>query len=57
MCLIKVVCRELENVYDSWEVPWGSVGEDDNLQTAGQQRALEHILLQNTLRTDTRTQG
>jgi hypothetical protein len=31
MYLVEVVCGELEDVYDSWEVPWGSVGEDDNL--------------------------
>lgn len=48
--LIEVISRELEGVDDVGEVSWRSVGEGDNLQAAGQQGAVEDVLLQNTLR-------
>lgn len=47
--LVEVISRELEDVDHVWEVSWRSVGEDDNLQTAGEQGAMEDVLLQNTL--------
>lgn len=47
--LVEVISRELEDVDHVWEISWWSVGEDDDLQTAGEQGAMEDVLLQNTL--------
>lgn len=44
-----MISRELEDADQVGEVSWRSVGEDDDLQTAGQQGAMEDVLLQNTL--------
>lgn len=40
---------ELEDADHVGKISWRSVGEDDDLQTAGQQGAMEDVLLQNIL--------
>lgn len=47
--LIEVISRELEDADHVGEISRRSVGEDDDLQTAGEQGAMEDVLLQNTL--------
>lgn len=44
-----MIGRELEDGDQVWEISWRSVGEDDDLQTADEQRAMEDVLLQDTL--------
>ncbi len=48
--LVELISRQLENADQVREISWRSVGEDDDLQTADEQRAMEDVLLQNTLR-------
>ncbi len=48
--LVEVIRGELEDADQVWEISWRSVGEDDDLQTADQQGAMEDVLLQNTLK-------
>ena len=47
--LVEVVGRKLEYLDDFGELPRGAVGEHDDLHAAGQEGAMEHVLLQNTL--------
>lgn len=44
-----MIGRQLEDAEHVGEISRRSVGEDDDLQAAGEQRAVEDILLQNTL--------
>lgn len=40
----------MEDADQVGEISWRSVGEDDDLQAAGEQGAMEDVLLQNTLK-------
>lgn len=47
--LEEVEWRQLEDLDDPWKGPLRAVGEQHHLQAAGQQRAVEDILLQQCL--------
>lgn len=48
--LVEVISRKLEDADQVGEISWRPVWEDDDLQAADEQRAMEDILLQNTLK-------
>lgn len=45
-----MISWKLEDADQVGEISWRSVGEDDDLQAADEQRAMEDVLLQDTLR-------